>query len=207
MRWSTVERWNRRLHYYLGLFLLGFLWLFAFTGLLLNHPEWTFAEFWPQRAERNAELRIRTPQPGSDLSQARELMGELRLSGEIEWITTRQDPSRLEFRISRPGHLQTVRADLRAGTAQVQTIHLNAWGVMHVLHTFTGVRLGDERNARDWWLTALWAYSMDGVAVALVLEVLSSLLLWWGLRRRKAAALWVLAAGCAVCAYFVFALG
>jgi hypothetical protein len=32
--------WNRRLHYYLGLYLLFFSWLFVFTGLLLNHPRW-----------------------------------------------------------------------------------------------------------------------------------------------------------------------
>ena len=30
--------WNRRVHFYLGLYLLFFTWLFAFTGLLLNHP-------------------------------------------------------------------------------------------------------------------------------------------------------------------------
>ena len=46
---DTVLVWNRRVHYYLGLFLLFFIWLFAFTGLLLNHPRWQFAQFWPNR--------------------------------------------------------------------------------------------------------------------------------------------------------------
>jgi len=35
---AVLEAWNRRLHYYLGLYFLLFLWLFSFTGLLLNHP-------------------------------------------------------------------------------------------------------------------------------------------------------------------------
>jgi len=35
---ASSERWNRKLHFYTGLFLLFFLWLFAFSGLLLNHP-------------------------------------------------------------------------------------------------------------------------------------------------------------------------
>ena len=38
------ERWNRKLHFYAGLFLLLFIWLFAVSGLILNHPKWTFAE-------------------------------------------------------------------------------------------------------------------------------------------------------------------
>src|SRR5262245_57781806 len=46
--------WNRKLHYYAGLYLLLFLWLFAFTGLLLNHS-WQFAEFWPQRKQSTVE--------------------------------------------------------------------------------------------------------------------------------------------------------
>ena len=41
---DRFERWNRKLHFYAGLFLLFFTWLFAFSGLLLNHPTWTFAE-------------------------------------------------------------------------------------------------------------------------------------------------------------------
>jgi len=33
---AGFERWNRKLHFYTGLFLLFFMWLFAFSGLLLN---------------------------------------------------------------------------------------------------------------------------------------------------------------------------
>ena len=47
--------WNRRVHFYLGLYLLFFTWLFAFTGLLLNHPRWEFAQFWPSRIQSTAE--------------------------------------------------------------------------------------------------------------------------------------------------------
>ena len=34
---ESLRTANRRAHYYLGLYFLFFLWLFAFTGLLLNH--------------------------------------------------------------------------------------------------------------------------------------------------------------------------
>src|ERR1019366_7577038 len=99
---DTFELWNRKLHYYLGLYFLFFIWLFAFTGLLLNHPGWKFAEFWPNRRQATQEREISAPAPGSDLAQARELMRQLAIDGEIEWTVTRNDPGRFDFRVSRP---------------------------------------------------------------------------------------------------------
>lgn len=67
-----LARWNRKLHFYAGLLLLFFLWLFTFTGLLLNHPSWSFAESWNNRRETNFERRITAPGPEvkGDLAQA-----------------------------------------------------------------------------------------------------------------------------------------
>ena len=67
---DVFEVWNRRLHFYIGLYLLFFLWLFAFTGLILNHPGWTFAEFWPNRKQTAFEREIKPPPAGPDLAQA-----------------------------------------------------------------------------------------------------------------------------------------
>src|SRR5438552_16365501 len=58
---ARFERWNRKLHLYVGLFLLFFIWLFAFSGLLLNHPTRTFAEFWTNRKETNYERDSTVP--------------------------------------------------------------------------------------------------------------------------------------------------
>ncbi len=38
---GTFEIWNRKLHYYLGLYFLFFLWLFPFTRLLMKPSSWT----------------------------------------------------------------------------------------------------------------------------------------------------------------------
>jgi hypothetical protein len=55
-----------------------------------------------------------------------------------------------------------------------ERIDLNAWEAMRILHTFTGVRLDDARNRRDWVLTSVWAWTMDAVAGGLILMILSS---------------------------------
>ena len=81
--WPGVERWNRKLHFYSGLFLLFFMWLFAFSGLLLNHPTWSFAESWTNRKETNYEREITAPGPEvkGDLGQAREILRQLGIEG------------------------------------------------------------------------------------------------------------------------------
>ena len=203
---DAAETWNRRLHYYSGLYLLFFLWLFAFTGLLLNHPKWSFAEFWTNRQQSRYELPIAAPAATGDVAQAEEILRQAGIRGEIEWTKARADEGVLEFRASRPGHIYEIRADLRGGRATVQRIELNAWGVTRILHTFTGVRLNDQRNARDWWATRLWAFSMDAVAAGLIFMVLSSVWLWWSQKRKRAAGLAALLAGTALCGLFVMGL-
>ena len=203
---NTFEIWNRKLHYYLGLYLLFFLWLFAFTGLLLNH-QWKFGEFWPNRTVENFERSIHPPAAASDVDQAKDILRQLGIQGEIEWTAPRSDPRRLEFRTNRPGHATQIKADFNEGRATVEYTKLNAWGIMHVLHTFTGVRMTDPRhNERDWIVTTVWAISMDAVAIGLVVMVLSSFYMWYGLKQKRSLGLIALSLGFVVCGLFVFGL-
>jgi hypothetical protein len=200
------ELWNRRLHFHIGLFLLFFVWLFAFTGLLLNHPKWSFADFWPAHQQTTFERQIHRPPAGGDLEQARNILAQLGITGEIEWTSARADSSKLNFRASRPGHMYDFKADLDRERVSVQRIDVNAWGVMHILHTFTGVRANDSRNQRDWILTSLWALSMDAVAAGLLMMVFGSYYMWWRLPQKRAWGLVALLSGWVVCALFVVGL-
>ena len=204
--WAGFERWNRKLHFYVGLFLLFFVWLFAFSGLVLNHPSWRFTEFWSNRTQTNYERDIVVPEPGGDLGQAREIMGRLGIVGEILWTTTRADPDLFEFQVRRPGHFFFVKADLARKRVAVQHSEVNLWGVMRALHAFTGVQMDDPRNTRDWVLTSLWAYSMDAVAIGLIFMVLSSLVMWFKLPQKRAAGAVVLGLGTLLCGWFCVGL-
>ncbi|MGE5296857.1 MAG: hypothetical protein ACM3VT_18710 [Solirubrobacterales bacterium] len=205
-RFDVRQRWMSRLHYLLGLYLLFFVWLYAGTGLLLNHSQWRFAEFWDSRQESAFDREIVPPSPGSDLAQARDIMEQLGIRGEIEWTATRDDANRLDFRVSRPGHIFEIKTDLAGKRARVQRIDLNAWGVLRILHSFTGARLDDTRNRRDWMLTRIWALSMDAVAVGLVLMVLSGFWLWHAARPKRRWGAVVLSLGFLSCALFCFGL-
>ena len=184
---AGFERWNRKLHFYSGLFLLVFVWLFAFTGLLLNHPTWTFHEFWTNRRQTSYDREIAAPGANAkgDLEQARDIMRQLGITGEILWTTTRTEPTQLDFQVRRPGHFFFIKADWGQKRATVQRAEVNLWGVMKILHTFTGNVADDPRNTRDWALTSLWAYSMDAVAAGLIYMVLSSWYMWLRLPEKR----------------------
>ena len=203
---DASRTWNRRLHYYLGLYFLFFVWLFALTGLLLNHGSWKFAEFWPGRQVSTSERPIQPPTAGNTLAGAQDLMRQLGIAGEIQWLNTRPDPARFEFRASRPGLQFEIQADLKDARAKIQRTELNAWGIMHNLHTFTGVRLGDAKNQRDWILTTVWALSMDAVAAGLAVMVLSGLVMWHGLPGKRTWGLIAIASGLLVCTWLVAGL-
>ena len=201
---NLIQLWNRKLHYYLGLYFLFFIWLFASTGLLLNHGSWKFAEFWPNRKVTNYERRIEPPPAGDRDSRARDLARQLGILGEVQWGSASGD--HLEFQVNRPGQNFAVKADLGPRVARVERTDINAWGVMRVLHTFTGVRAADRNNRRDWVVTTVWALSMDAVAVGLIVLALSGLYMWWGLDAKRLTGLVALGLGSAVCGWFLFGL-
>ena len=93
--------WNRKAHYYFGLYLLFFLWLFALSGLLLNHSSWKFAQFFPNRKISKFDRPIQSVALASDLEHAKVVMRQLGINGEISWSADRSDPARLDFNVSR----------------------------------------------------------------------------------------------------------
>lgn len=197
--------WNRKTHYYVGLYFIFFLWLFAFTGLLLNHS-WEFAEFWPSRKVSKFDRAVSSQSTSNELERARDLMRQLGLQGEVEWTVARLDSPAFAFRVGRPGKTWQVTLDDGSNRATVEQTEINGWGLMRVLHTFTGVRAGDQRNDRDWILTTVWALAMDAVAGGLILMVFSGLYLWVGLPAKRLAGGMAFLAGSITCGLFVFGL-
>jgi hypothetical protein len=200
---GSVARWNARLHYYLGLYFLFFIWLFAVTGLLLNHGMWGSAELQRSRVTSKSEHRVSLPNTGTQLGDARDLMRQLEIEGEVQWSATSGDANRFDFRVVRPGLQTDVKVDLGQAKATVERTKVSTLAIARNLHVFTGVRMNDPKNQRDWILTNVWAYSMDAVAAALVLMAASGVWIWFQSGTPRWPGLIALGAGVVCCAWFI----
>ena len=200
MATNVVERWNRKLHYYLGLYFLFFLWLFSLTGLMLNHQQW-FRNLY-ERTQTSYDSTIEGPAGDTRLEQTRDVMRQLNLVGEIDWPAA-QPVAHIDFTVARPNGSAQVRVDINAKTAYVRELtngHLHAF---QIFHTFSGSRFTQPESQRDWFMTSVWVFAMDALAAGLIVMVLGSYYMWWTLKKRKSLGVAALAAGFAVCALFV----
>jgi hypothetical protein len=200
---KALEVWNKKLHYYLGLYFLFFLWLFSLTGLMLNHQQW-FRDLY-QRAENRYDMPIATPAGTTDLERVKDLMRQLDLKGEIDWPAA-QPAGHIDFNVSRPDGAAQVRADLNAKTAYVKTFDNKALHAFQIFHTFSGSRFNQPATQRDWIITSVWVWAMDALAAGLIVMVLGSYYMWWQLKKKRSLGLIMLAAGAAGCAVFLTGL-
>lgn len=200
---KTLELWNRKLHYYLGLYFLFFLWLFSLTGLMLNHQQW-FRDLY-DRKQTSYDREIERPAGDTRLEQTRDVMRQLNLGGEIDWPVN-QPVGHIDFTVARPNGAAQVRVDINAKTAYVrefQNGHLHAF---QIFHTFSGSRYTQPDSRRDWMMTSVWVFVMDALAAGLIVMVLGSYYMWWRLKKRKALGVTALAAGVVTCGIFVAGL-
>jgi len=197
---KTLELWNRKLHYYLGLYFLCFLWLFSLTGLMLNHQQW-FRDLY-QRQEAAFEQTIETPRGDARREQTLDVMRQLHLRGEIDWPAS-QPAGHLDFNVARPNGAAQVRVDLAAKRASIREFKNGRLHAFQIFHTFSGTRFNQPSSERDWMVTTVWVMAMDALAAGLIVMVLGSYYMWWRLKKRKALGILALSAGFAACLIFV----
>jgi hypothetical protein len=203
-RRSTFDTWNRKIHYYLGLFFLFFLWLFSLTGLLLNHGSWRIAEAANKRAETRYERTIAPPAGNSDLARAKDVLRQLGLAGEVDLPATQQPPGHFDFQVASPKDASQIKVDLTALRASVQHFDNSGWAVFRIFHTFSGSRFNTPDSHRDWILTSVWTFAMDVLSAGLILMVLGSYYMWFRFKRKSLTmGILTLAAGYACCALFL----
>ena len=107
---ATLEIWNEKLHYDFGLYLLLFIWLFSFTGLVLNH-QWEIHNFWAKRQESTVTAKVQPIAVDSNNLRAQDLMRQLSLRGELSFADSPPPPGEFAFRVNKPGLLTDVHVD------------------------------------------------------------------------------------------------
>jgi hypothetical protein len=202
---AVFEQWNRKLHYYLGLYLLFFLWLFLLTGLILNHGQWKLAQAAAQRRETRYEEPTQPPSGDTDIDRARDLMRQLHLVGEIDLPAAGQAPGHFDFNVGRPKDASSVRVDLVERKASVQHFENAGWAVFRIFHTFSGSKF-NQPGQRGWIVTTVWVIAMDALAAGLIVMVLGSYYMWYRLKRTHTLGWFAVLAGYTSAALFLMGL-
>ena len=197
------EKWNRKIHIFLGLYFLLFIWLFSISGLFMNHPKWFHGKIERTPSDKTVTLSADM----DDVATAKDLREQLGLEGEII-LRAQRNPEKFAFFVMRPNQRFGVNVDLATEIATVNLIKPQPVGILGDLHTFTGVRgiWNEPVQERDWFLTRIWSFSMDALSIGLILIVISSL--YMGLRIKENRR-WIVASltlGTLVCSFFVWGL-
>ena len=116
---KLIRPGSRELHFYLGLFFSPLLVLFAVSTLMLNHQGSTAIR--PTTISQTATEAIPvdpTGTPGS-LAQARDLLRQLGIRGEIDYLSHDPRNGTLMIPVTTPGEIVRVDVDLKSRSARV----------------------------------------------------------------------------------------
>lgn len=181
---KILIKWNRKIHIYLGLYLLFFMWLFGFSGLLLNH-HWEFANFWENRIETGYDKTIQISEERDQEALVHEIMNKLNLNGSLNNMIFSTDSVFFNFVISKPGTRYVVKANLNNGKIMITETKLNNWGIMRILHTSRNPSSKEQSERYPSIIASIWSISLDIVSVGLIVMCLGGWYVWMQAQRKR----------------------
>jgi hypothetical protein len=207
-----IDFWGRRTHIYVGLYFTLAVWFFALSGLALNRPEWFLGESGPPREVSTRTEMIQAPSGSEDIDIATDLISQLNLVGELDRWNHEPEKRQFWLRVTRPGYITDVNADLDSLKATVKIVDWGPLVTTHMLHTFAGVGAWRDRGqgatpVRDWAATVFWTVSMDAVCIGLLYMVVSGLYLWYRQPDKRVPGAIAIGIGVAGCMFFLFGSG
>jgi hypothetical protein len=182
----------RDIHLYLGLFLSPLILIFAVSTLLLTHQWRPAPDATSQNTAREA-IPVDVPDGTGSLPQAKEILRQLQITGEIEYVRHSASQQRLVIPVLKPGSLTRVEVDLRRKTATVQRQNMGLGTALIYLHKMPGQHLRQYRG--NWWPMWCWMFLTDGVVYGILLITLTGLYLSWMLKAERGTGMILLAAG------------
>ena len=194
--------WNRKLHIYIGLFLLLFIWVFSISGLVLNHGEWKVTSFWDQRKESEIITPVNIPATPDSISMISDFMDQLNISGEVSNVKISSES--IDLMVVIPGTVRNIHVDLKNKVSSQKIMVYNLWGKMRTLHTFNGVNKTDPEIKPNWIVTRIWKAAMDVIAIGLIILCISSWFMWYEVKKNYNKGMYVLIMGFASALFFVF---
>ena len=174
---KSLKKWNRKIHIYLGLYLLLFIWLFGISGLLLNH-HWEFSNSWEKRKETSYSRNIEISREREKHILVHEIIDKLSVSGSIVNLRYSVDSTHLNFVATKPGIRYDIQASLYDGKIMIKETKLDQWAIMTSLHKLRNPTRKEQGNRYQSILAFIWSFSIDILSVGLIIICLGGWYLW-----------------------------
>ncbi len=201
---KNLTKWNRKIHIYLGLFLLLFIWLFGLSGMLLNN-HWDFANSWQKKEVTSYDKIIEISKERNKHILAGEIMDKLNMGGSIYNLKYSSDSGSLGFVASKPGMRYEVQAGLVDGKIAIKETKLDEWEVIRSMHKLRNPTRNEEGERYQPVWAFIWSISMDIVSIGLIIICLGGWYLWLEAgRKRIYLGLISITGGFVLCAYLLF---
>ena len=200
-------RWTRNLHLYFGLFISPFVLLFAVSIFYLNHAGSSAPS---AAAPAPAPHRIQVPpgienaKDGERLRLVSEILKQVGVTGEVQYIRSIPDERRIVIPVARPGVETAVDVSLAAATAEVTERRTGIGGALSYLHRTPGPHNVSIRG--NWFWTRAWQWLADGTVYLSLFLSLSGVYLWTALRSERRIGLALIAAGALSLGGIVYAM-
>lgn len=191
-----VYRWTRNLHLYFGLFVSPFVLLFAASVFFLNHarppaPQATLPA--PTVHAIQVPQGIEKAEGTERLRLVSEVLSQVGVGGEIQFIRSVSDERRIVVPVVMPGVEMTVDLNLAEGKAEITERRTGLWGALSYLHRSPGPHNASIRG--NWFWTRVWRWLADGTVYLTLFLSLSGIYLWVALRAERRVGLALIAAG------------
>jgi hypothetical protein len=166
----------RKLHFYLGLFVSPYVLLFAVSTIVLNH-NWKLGDEPDANGKTWRFVRqIRPPTGAGSLEQAKDILRQLGMAGEILYINHLPREGKLAFPVMKPGLETKVEFDVQNNSAIIEQQRTNFWKKLVYLHKSPGPHNANIRG--NWIYTRLWRVLADSVVYGLLFLTTGGVYLW-----------------------------
>ena len=164
----------RKLHLYFGLFISPFILIFGLSVLFLNHP-WIADKLTPVEniPEERSKLN-QFPRDTSDLATARNVMSLLNISGEVSWVSERDE--RMFIDVNKPGLKTTIKVDLKTDSVYINKTKEGSFRAMNYLHMMPGQHNAHLRG--NSFFMKVWRVLSDAVVYLILFLTSSGIFLW-----------------------------
>jgi hypothetical protein len=153
-----------------------------YVAVLVNH-KWQPSDAASGSTPPKKNVPIAVPDGVGTLEQARKILRQLNVTGEIDYVRLRAKEERLLIPVSKPGESTRVEVDLRAQTATVERQEQGLGAALIYLHKMPGPHNVKFRG--NWIYMVGWGVLADAVVYGVLFLTVSGLYLWWMLTAQR----------------------